>query len=339
MAHLSRMKEVSKNEFINLDNSSSINENSVIIRGSDVSTLLGDDDDIENSKYSNHLMKNPDFYKSFYEINNIKKDYTVAIYKGEQIKASSFNTLRPNQWLENDLLDICLSILTKKLESKIQVEKYHIGQLLFTTGISDREIVEIANNFELRHHILLLPTFDMTKQHFFLIMVDSLKKKFVIFDSAKFDNDLKISIIPYYEKIYSKYLILAKAYNNNIRNSRGNLFLPTSLKKVFFPRCLKQDGNDDCGIFVILFVEQILKTESYKLEKVDVVKTRSDLQHDILKYSDSMIDICLMCGKETSGETIRCSSCHRYFHGKEINVNIKNFDVTKQFICFLCKNN
>lgn len=223
--------------------------------------------------------------------------------------------------------------------SDFQIEKYFTGSTLFLANNTREEIESIAENFVLTKNIILLPIFDQKKQHFFLIVVDTIKRDFILYDSCviqKVDREwIKKNI---YDEFYQIFEVFCRAYN---RSHEGGLNFPLKINKRFFPNCFKQKGSDDCGIYLIIHAEHYMNYKKINLSvKLNIKEKRNEIQKHILRSSENMRKICLICGEKYDefGQSIRCSFCHRWMHADEVRVNIEEYASIK-FKCPICTAN
>lgn len=320
----------------NIKESLRIIKNGVIIRGTEESdsTDFGDDEDEGNEKFRNGLMKNPSFYHKKILINNKYIDYIVARVNNTDIYHSSFNSLTGNQWIENFLVD---TYLKKKYENieKVQIEPFSIGTILFLGNLSKREIEEMSKNIEIRKKIIIFPIFE--QNHFYCVIVDCNKETIIICDS----NIIKKNEKKYYNQKFNIFLNTFKMFSEiyNAIHDNMDLKLP-KMKHLIYDTCNKQSDNNNCGIYMFINIAQYVETESISINnKIDLVNIRKDIQTEIIKFSSPMHDSCLICGKNVNitGESIRCSKCHRYIHIDELNMIPKNIKISEKFYCPLCK--
>lgn len=308
------------------------------------STSFGSDDNENNVKYRNGLFKNNLYYqKIILSEGSSPLNYTVAVHGNLKINFCSYSSLFNRTWVENYMIDFYFShIQTNHNQCKIM--SIHVASILFTDpDLTDEEIKdlaeEFANNWNYNASIILMPILNVMREHFYLIAFDMTKAEFAIVDSAKInrrDEAIRSSISFLYDKHFNRFsCFLEHLYK------KTKIAIPKNIKKKYFPVCNKQQGNDDCGVFVIIHMEQYIQHGSYLIDKtINVSEKRNGIRDFILSKSDRMYDLCLVCGEninEKEGEFIRCSSCHRYVHDFEIKINIDDIDKNKKFYCPLCR--
>lgn len=305
----------------------------VIIRGTaeSESTDTGDDEDVNNTKFSNGLIKNPCHYHKQIIVGGKKINYVVAKFKNINMKSESYNTLTNNSWVENFLIDTYLDL--KYSTSDVQIQPFAFGSLLFLGNLSDLEIEAMAKNVVLHKSIIIFPIFD--NNHFFVIIINCTEKTFIIADSSKEPNKFKNTYINKYNNMYNNFEMFLCFYN-----SENDINFKVDYAKDFFAKCNKQNDKFSCAIFMLIHIDQYISNKMITVdEKINLRDKRLECQSLLLRKSDPMHDNCLLCGLDVhlEGDSVRCSTCHRYIHGHELNISvIKTIDVKKKFFCPLC---
>lgn len=124
-------------------------------------------------------------------------------------------------------------------------------------------------------------------------------------------------------------------------NSLNEARIKTRLHLVEYLKTPQQKmSSNDCGVFVISFIENILKSSSLKnIEKgVDINMYRRHIGKLLLDYPDEqdVTNSCIKCGCKAldfSVHWVKCVVCLRWIHVtciKKVN------DIPKRFECFLC---
>lgn len=124
-------------------------------------------------------------------------------------------------------------------------------------------------------------------------------------------------------------------------NLNNNTKIKTRLKLDNFNTPQQKRNSNDCGIFVICFIETILQTQ--KLEQIkdfDVTGYRQYIGKLLLDYPKELevTNTCLKCGTielDSSVLWIKCDICLRWTHSTCIT-NIENINIRNSYTCFLC---
>lgn len=309
----------------------------VIIRGTEESdsTDFGDDENENNMKFSNGLMKNPTFYYKQMKIKNKIIDFVVAKIHNREVSYNSFNSFTGNEWVENFVIDIYLKMKYENVKT-VNIQPFAIGSILFLGNLTNNELKEMAKNFDPKAKILIFPIFE--ENHFYVIVVDCIKEMFAIADSMPVKKNEK----KFYENKFNNFYNIFNHFSNefNTNNSQSDFKFPMNLTKIVYENCNKQIDQNNCGIYMLIHIAQyIQKNCIYVDEKINLNSERKKIQKEILKSSDPMHDLCLVCGKNVNmyGDSVRCSLCHRYIHVEEIDTTSHDIKINEKFYCPLCK--
>lgn len=105
----------------------------------------------------------------------------------------------------------------------------------------------------------------------------------------------------------------------------------------------KQEDDFNCGVFVLFFIEEILKGNLYKIGKFNPMKMRERLKKPILMESLDVSDQCLCCGCgeiDRSPGWIECEMCEKHSHYTCLNHYKETFKQMKKdsfkYKCDLC---
>ena len=115
----------------------------------------------------------------------------------------------------------------------------------------------------------------------------------------------------------------------------SNVFRETSSKRTFkfqtnvkYPR---QKDSYNCGIFVLYFIQEILKGNQAIISNFDADNFRKKLQVDCIKKSLNIHGRCLVCGQAEVGrktDWVHCITCKKWTHLNCLN----HLNKTKQQI-------
>lgn len=211
---------------------------------------------------------------------------------------------------------------------------FDIGSIIFFAS-NDNDLINMSSNYVFKKNTILFPIFDETDRHFFLIAIDALAKKFIIFDSLKIPKMQKSEKSTFYYNGFRQFLKFIEFYNTFHPDNQ----FESNLDTIFFPKCYKQIGNDDCGIYTIihakLYMNDGYNSISNNLPNVNIKNERLMLQYELLKNSDNMELKCIICGDDillTENENLlKCKFCERYFHKDEIQSTYY-----EDFTCVIC---
>lgn len=290
----------------------------------------------------NGLYSNPKYYSKECIINDKKFDFIVCISNNEKIRQSSFISLENNTPVENFLIDILMKILITNAEKEnVQIEPFYMGSILCFCS-DDNTLLEITKGFHLEKEIILFPIYDEIRKHFLLITINNINQTFSIFDSLAYKKHEKNLMEKTYIKYFKNFKKFAELYNSS---NNSKLKFLANYDTNFFPECPKQKGDTDCGIYMLMYAENFLKFNEIRLfpnSKLNIKRKRMSLQLKLLENSQSMLNICIICGNLIKHEKLRnllkCIICKRFIHKDEYSKFDPTADFAKDFKCAICCN-
>lgn len=275
-----------------------------------------------NVPKGNHLIDHPVSYFSPNE------DFVVASVGGaKNLTQGYYKQLIGNTKLSNHLIAYILDMYAKQYKTKsVQLEIYNSSSLIEKTK---RPILKITKQIVLAVH------FDDVKEHFRLIIVNTTDSTLAVIDPM-YPHDLAWKHLSNFHEFLRKH----KAFKEDtcIQLADAELW-----KAKEFPHQLQKDAVN-CGVFVLNFIKQYLKTG--KIDRpIETELYRNELLHQILRTSVCMSDRCVKCG---SGENVKqkdkldwvqCDNCDRWTHITCSNSDADFADESIHFFCIICDAN
>ncbi|XP_075163080.1 uncharacterized protein LOC142235706 [Haematobia irritans] len=198
------------------------------------------------------------------DLKNVYDKYLVGqVYEDTIISLLELETLRPRQWLRNNIVNGCLAIILKENNSNyraipVQIEEY---------SFSNRIILE--NALSKCSTSLLVP--HLINNHYYLMILNVETKEICCLDPKQCKK------IP--QKLISHYV-------NEINILKNEKW---SEKQLIFD---KQHDNVECGIFILQYAERFVKSMPMtNLEAKSPYRKR--MHTKLLEYSS--LNICLHC--------------------------------------------
>ncbi|XP_075170138.1 uncharacterized protein LOC142242450 [Haematobia irritans] len=211
------------------------------------------------------------------DLKNVYDKYLVGqVYEDTIISLLELETLRPRQWLRNNIVNGCLAIILKENNSNyraipVQIEEY---------SFSNRIILE--NALSKCSTSLLVP--HLINNHYYLMILNVETKEICCLDPKQCKK------IP--QKLISHYV-------NEINILKNEKW---SEKQLIFD---KQHDNVECGIFILQYAERFVKSMPMtNLEAKSPYRKR--MHTKLLEYSS--LNICLHCSA-TRNTAIACVQC------------------------------
>jgi Ulp1 protease family, C-terminal catalytic domain len=156
--------------------------------------------------------------------------------------------------------------------------------------------------------------------HWYLLLADTKQHEFFIINPMDlYDLDSKSKWFHYFLRYFD---LDEKTWT--LRSIPTELELPA------------QNDTYNCGIFIIMYVDIIFAN----LEPFEVEEARRAYQLQLLCQSLPVYNDCLFCGKDLTKDTsaLGCDCCLRWFCKTCLKSNYDAYQLTSNFICFLCTN-
>ncbi|KAH0552634.1 hypothetical protein KQX54_013544 [Cotesia glomerata] len=129
----------------------------------------------------------------------------------------------------------------------------------------------------------------------------------------------------------SYYILLKRCLNvgenffeilNGLWSGKTSLILPLNINDSHWTLLYVDTDSFNCGVYVLHFIEEILKSNVYlsnvyMVSKFDPMQMRERLKEDILTRSLSVYDQCLRCGQgeiDRNPGWIMCEICEKHAH-------------------------
>nr|XP_015833640.1 PREDICTED: uncharacterized protein LOC103312407 [Tribolium castaneum]XP_015833641.1 PREDICTED: uncharacterized protein LOC103312407 [Tribolium castaneum]XP_015833642.1 PREDICTED: uncharacterized protein LOC103312407 [Tribolium castaneum]XP_015833643.1 PREDICTED: uncharacterized protein LOC103312407 [Tribolium castaneum]XP_015833644.1 PREDICTED: uncharacterized protein LOC103312407 [Tribolium castaneum]XP_015833645.1 PREDICTED: uncharacterized protein LOC103312407 [Tribolium castaneum]XP_01 len=280
----------------------------------------------------NALMKNVDYYV---ECKAMGKTYTVAKYYNYGIinvlSVEDYQDLHGQQWLSSMLIDQYLNLYYKV---NCLTKEWFIDYLILESKKSEfiffnEELQKLPRSFfnELPRlagkKVILIPI--LRSSHFTLAVVDFENKTFHYLNPMKSNTDHTSQMFIRFKKFISEY----KKYCSF--NADLECFQLKTVEHDY------QTDTNNCGIFVLFYIEAILNKNSLKQMPCTPQQYRINVKEFLLENSDDMQHVCMGCAKEvvTSEENfLKCTFCLRLTHTYCLYA-----PWTIQNVCHLCVRN
>lgn len=274
--------------------------------------------------------------QNYYYYKNAPRIYFVACSKNLNgsgiiyLNGEDYMTLFDNQWLSNFTIDYCASIYIGESS-----ERADISYVL--CEVSSNILLNYCDNFPETFYSNLKKQWLNKKKLFFpvnaggihwcLLYVDLMHGFIYLLDPARknhYCSDL------YFNNFKNFYKILNPDSDINWQ-----------VKTINYP--CQQDGFN-CGVFVIYYMKELLKSNNIKLRGFDPNLLRKQLQVDCLLKSLEVLNRCTVCGQEELRRVtdwVLCNTCNKSSHFSCLSYLNKTFkDIQKKqynYNCDLCK--
>ncbi|KAG5871560.1 hypothetical protein JTB14_012827 [Gonioctena quinquepunctata] len=181
---------------------------------------------------------------------------------------------------------------------------------------------ELDNSFFLDFRILsedsiLIMPLHINRNHWCIIIIEIKNKKFLFIDPRGSESPKQA------DRLKNICLVFLERYNS-IANT---VSIETNSWEVEIKPHFKQTDTFSCGVLIVYMVEEYIRQRSL-LEPVDVIRFRTSIKTLLLKASNNMKDICMICGYKVGVEN-SCRYCERSFHN--------DCTILRESICDLCK--
>lgn len=255
--------------------------------------------------YSKKTLESFDLDKIYIcNMKSVHDEYLVGqIFGDNMLSLLELETLQPEQWLRNNIINAGLSILLHENKSHYRALPVQVNNNCFKNRLN------ITLAFESCSTSLLIP--QGFGNHFYLVILNMQTKEISCLDPKK--------IIRNINKFTSYYLRIIWQIRNEM----------WSVKTMAYD---KQKDSVECGIFVLQYAERYIKNLSMT-GLGDKTSFRNTIRTKILQYATT--DICLHCSA-TRHLYAQCIQCSKKVCAGCVEKNYIQQDDTS-ILCKLCE--
>lgn len=302
----------------------------------------------EMKLYSNMLPKDLTYYK------NVKMPKTSSYFVGtyeylysdnkrkwlfnKYLTISDFDRLTGNRWLNNFVIDVCLTLKVFELGLKnVEVlpceivvsllEKKYYGEFI-------QEKIAITEN-----STVILP-WNVNGNHWIVVIIDFCTNKCTIMDPINpVDVNNRMS--------ENRFKHLCKELKSSCVYGDRKEFPTLTLVSCTREHVPEQTDTYNCGVFIIYYVFTVLSKLNFD-HQFNPSEYRIFLKHFLLQHSDNVNDMCLYCNRlsekhdrdidDSAVTWVSCSKCCRWIVTNCIpeEDRLDNYE-SNDFYCLLCK--
>jgi hypothetical protein len=215
---------------------------------------------------------------------NKNKDEIIGIKNGISITVNSLNKLKPNIWLNDEIINYYSLIIKEKIneisfineENRVEIfSTFFTEKLIIDNEKKTNEIGKWFNklNIDLNKLDKLLLPININNMHWVLIVVNFKIKSINYYDSKSGNSDNGI----YYLDLIKNWLV---SDNNNLFKENKNHWNLEIINKDLIPQ---QNNDNDCGIFLCFYMENLSKNKNLLHIEVNINKYRKEIALLIVK--------------------------------------------------------
>lgn len=227
-------------------------------------------------------------------------------------------------WLSNFNIEWMSGILLKNNRCKnVRILTPYQGRTILMCSNNKESITSyLCDNLPIRHTEWLIP-FNPNGNHWMLVVVDFILRIFTLIDPM---NSFSISDEVYFTEFKVFLEQLKTKANPKLSKIEADSYKLNKWINKNVPHDLQTD-NDNCGTFVIMYIERYLQGASM-INLDSPIDYRVRCKNKIIQHVET--NLCLYCGSsKLSKAQFKCLSCERLICSKCSRVSIN--------LCCLCE--
>lgn len=261
-----------------------------------------------------------------------KENFVLGVYKYAPFKIyntdfQSLNGLN-DRMLDDSIIDITSQILLEDSMDCAYLDSIATREILFNENDASERFNYIKNLNLIGKQILFCP---LVSHNHWNLLVFYLKtgKAYKLSSINKHEVENEKMIKVRFQDVFKLY--------NKMHNSTIKTRLDFS---DFYDVAQQITNSNDCGIFVMHFIEQIMKSLNFSglEQEFNTTTYRKKISQLLLDYPEDVSNACLKCGEnllEVITNWISCVACSRWIHFKCCNEDEEVMN-SENYKCFLC---